>query len=101
MKYTLESTPEYNRWFSRLKDRTTKTRILARLSRIENGNFGDHKTLTKNLFELRLFFGPGWRIYYTIKNNTLVLLLTAGEKTSQTKDIAKASELLASLENKK
>ncbi len=99
MRYTLESTAEYNRWFSKLKDPTTKGRILARLNRIENGNFGDHKTITKNLFELRLFFGPGWRIYYTLKNNTIVLLLTAGEKTSQTKDIAKAIELKSKLEN--
>jgi len=99
MRYTLESTAEYNRWFSKLKDPTTKGRILARLNRIENGNFGDNKTITKNLFELRLFFGPGWRIYYTLKNNTIVLLLTAGEKTSQTKDIAKAIELKSKLEN--
>lgn len=99
MRYTLESTPEYDRWFSRLKDGLTKIRILARLNRVENGNLGDLKPLSLNLFELRLFFGPGWRIYYTIKNNTVILLLTGGEKSSQTKDIAKASKLLAELEN--
>ena len=99
MRYTLESTVDYDRWFSRLKDRSTKIRMLARLNRVENGNFGDLKPLAPNLFELRLFFGPGWRIYYTIKNNTIILLLTGGEKSSQTKDIAKASKLLAELED--
>ena len=98
MKYTLESTPEYDKWFAKLKDPLTKTRILARLSRIEKGNFGDHKPLEVNLFELRFFFGPGWRIYYTIKSDTVVILLVGGEKSSQEKDIAKASELLAEME---
>jgi putative addiction module killer protein len=94
MKYTLESTVEFDRWFSGLKDGASRSRILARLNRVENGNFGDHKLLAPNLFELRLFFGPGWRVYYTIRNSTIILLLTGGEKSSQTKDIAKAGELL-------
>ncbi|WP_020586754.1 type II toxin-antitoxin system RelE/ParE family toxin [Desulfobacter curvatus] len=98
MKYTLESTPEYDKWFAKLKDALTKTRILARLSRIEKGDFGDYKPLEANLFELRFFFGPGWRIYYTIKNDSVVILLVGGEKSSQEKDIAKASELLAEME---
>ena len=98
MRYTLESTPEYDKWFAKLKDALTKTRILARLSRVETGNFGDVKPLKSNLFELRFFFGPGWRIYYTIKNNSVVILLVGGEKSSQENDISKASELLVKLE---
>ena len=99
MKYTLDSTEEYYKWFVGLKDGLTRNRILARLSRVENGNFGDHKPLGPNLFELRFFFGPGWRIYYTIRNNRVVLLLLGGEKSSQKKDIAKANEMLAELED--
>ncbi|BCO09268.1 addiction module antitoxin RelB [Desulfolithobacter dissulfuricans] len=99
MEYTLRSTKEYDKWFARLKDSQAKIRILARLSRVENGNFGDYKPLGPNLFELRFFFGPGWRIYYTIKNNSVVLLLVGGEKSSQEKNIAKATELLSELED--
>lgn len=99
MKYTLNSTKEYDKWFARLKDSRAKIRILARLSRVENGNFGDFKPLGPNLFELRFFFGPGWRIYYTIKNNSVVILLVGGEKSSQKKNIAKATELLSELED--
>ena len=98
MQFSLESTQEYDKWFAKLKDPLTKNRILARLSRVEKGNFGDFKALESNLFELRFFFGPGWCIYYTIKSNCIVLLLVGGEKSSQDKDIAKASELWAKLE---
>ena len=68
------------------------------MDRIENGNFGDHKQIDKNLFELRFFFGPGYRIYYTIKGNTVVILLTDGNKATQAKDIKKATALLNDLE---
>ena len=99
MKYTLDSTEEFDKWFAKLKDGLTRARILARFSRIENGNFGDCKPLGPNLSELRFFFGPGWRIYYTIRNNSVVLLLLGGEKSSQEKDIARANGLLEELED--
>lgn len=98
MKYELRKTEIFDRWMTRLKDRSAKIKILARLDRVENGNFGDHKKIDKNLFELRFFFGPGYRIYYTIKGNTVVILLTGGNKTTQTKDIKKATALLNDLE---
>ena len=83
---------------ARLKDRSVKIKILARLDRIENGNFGDHKQIDKNLFELCFFFGAGHRIYYTIKGNTVVILPTGGNKATQAKDIKKATALLNDLE---
>ncbi len=98
MKYKLESTKQYDKWFSKIKDHLSKIRILARLNRVENGNFGDCKSISKNLSELRFFFGAGFRIYYTILNNTIVLLLLGGGKPSQEKDIKKAEELLSKLE---
>ncbi len=97
MRYTIESTKQYDKWFGKLKDSLVKIRILARFSRVENGNFGDFKPLSPNLFELRFFFGAGLRIYYTINNNSIVILLVGGDKSSQEQDIVKATELLAEL----
>jgi len=98
MKYEITSTKQFDKWFSRLKDSSVKIRVLGRLNRIENGNFGDFKQINPNLFELRFFFGAGFRIYYTIQNDMVVILLVGGDKSSQEKDITKASELLAKLE---
>ncbi len=98
MRYTLETTIQYDKWFKRLKDTLIKIKILARLSRIENGNFGDFKQLSDNLFEFRFFFGSGFRVYYTIKGGKIVLLLVGGNKSSQRKDIDKAEELLNKME---
>jgi putative addiction module killer protein len=55
-----------------------------------DGNFGDTRNLGDDLYELRLFFGPGYRIYYTIENDTLVILFSGGDKSSQEDDITKA-----------
>jgi len=99
MKYTLRSTTQYNKWFAGLKDPRVKVKILARLNRVENGNFGDFKQISTNLFELRLFFAGGLRIYYTIQDDKLVLLLAGGDKSTQAKDIAKAHDLIDELED--
>jgi putative addiction module killer protein len=97
MKYALETTAEYDRWFSSIKDRTTRIRVLARLSRVENGNFGDCRQISEGLHELRFFWGGGVRIYYTIRNKIVVFLLTGGDKSSQRKNIAQAIRLLNEL----
>lgn len=99
MKYQLRSTAQYDKWFSKLKDVKIKINILARLNRIENGNFGDYKRINPNLFELRFHVGAGLRIYYAIQNSAVVLLLAGGNKSSQKKDIEKAAELLRELED--
>ncbi len=62
------------------------------------GTFGDHKQLNEKLFELRFFFGGGYRIYYTFKGNTVILLLVGGDKSSQKKDIARAMTLIKDME---
>lgn len=98
MEYKIESTKQYDKSFGKLKDSLVKIRVLARLSRVENGNFGDFKPLSPKLFELRFFFGAGLRIYYTINNNSIVILLVGGDKSSQEQDISKANELLAEME---
>lgn len=68
MKYELQSTQTFNHRIAKLKDRAVKNQLLSRLARIENGNFGDTKTLAADLFESRCFFGGGIRVYYTIRH---------------------------------
>ena len=81
-----------------MRDQVTKRKVLARLERIKNGNFGDYKRISPNLFELRFFFGGGLRIYYTIHNNQIILLLVGGDKSSQSNDIEKARRILDEME---
>ena len=83
-------------WLKSL-DGTTRKRILLRFDRLKDGNFGDYKQLDEYLYELRFNFGSGYRVYYTIKNNTIVLLINGGDKKSQTKDIEKAQDILNKL----
>lgn len=75
-------------WIESL-DKTTRARIFVRLDRLRNGNYGDHKRF-KGIVELRLHFGKGYRVYFGEDGKDIVLLLTAGDKSSQKKDIAKA-----------
>lgn len=97
--YTLEQLPEFENWFNGLRDQTIKNRLLARLSRVENGNFGDYKTIEGQLLELRMTFGGGLRVYFVIRGGRIILLLQGGDKSSQDRDIEKARHLLANLED--
>ena len=74
-------------WFNKLKDAGTRRRILMRLRRLEQGNFGDSKHIRERLYELRLFFGPGYRIYFGKGDDAIIVLLTGGDKRSQDNDI--------------
>ena len=76
-------------WLENL-DPKIQARIRNRFVRMENGNFGDTKLLQQGLYELRLFFGPGYRVYYGIINNKIVLLISGGDKKTQSRDIKKA-----------
>lgn len=98
MKYELQSTQVFNRWLSGLKDDVVRNKVLNRLDRISNGNFGDHKAIDAGLFELRFVLGAGLRIYYTIRNGRVVLLLAGGDKSSQQRDIEKAKAILKTIE---
>ena len=81
-------------WLNSIKDKTIIRRINLRIDRLSLGNFGDTKSVGENLYELRLFFGSGYRVYYTIDNNTLVILLSGGDKSSQIEDIKQAKKYL-------
>lgn len=79
-------------WILALKDGVSRARIRARIDKVAFGNFGDCKFLGEGVHELRCTFGPGFRIYYALKNETVVLLLIGGDKSDQENDIVKAKE---------
>ncbi|SFR52785.1 type II toxin-antitoxin system RelE/ParE family toxin [Thiomicrospira sp. ALE5] len=99
MNYKIETSTEFDNWLSRLKDRKVKARLASRFARIENGNFGDWSVTTEEgVFELRFFFGSGFRVYYALRGETIVLLHNGGDKSTQSKDIAKAKQILDALQ---
>ncbi|MDR1412702.1 MAG: type II toxin-antitoxin system RelE/ParE family toxin [Actinomycetes bacterium] len=89
-------TAAYNKWLSGLKDADARRRILVRVRRLELGNTGDSKALGAGLNELRIDYGPGYRVYYGWHGCELVLLLAGGDKSSQNRDVVRARELLIS-----
>jgi len=88
--FEVRETAEFRDWLDNLRDRRAQRRIDARLRRLRRGNFGDVKVVGGSVSELRIDYGPGYRVYFTRKGNTLVLLLAGGDKKSQQKDIALA-----------
>ncbi len=80
-------------WYKDIRDSQTRARIRSRITRIRAGNFGDCKSVGSGVNELRLDFGPGFRIYYALANRVIVVLLAGGDKRSQDTDIAYAQEL--------
>ncbi|MBM9531625.1 type II toxin-antitoxin system RelE/ParE family toxin [Desulfoprunum benzoelyticum] len=98
MRYEIETTNIFDKWLAGITDVRHRARIISRLDHIQLGNFGDHKNLGGGLFELRFFFGPGFRAYYTIKGDKVVILLCGGDKSRQQKDIEKAKIVLTELE---
>lgn len=84
----------FREWLQTLRDVTGRAKIRARLDRARLGNLGDHKNLGEGLYELRIDYGPGYRVYYTLEGSRLILLLVGGDKESQRRDIAKAAGYL-------
>ncbi len=79
--------------FALLPDVKGRRKIILRIQRLKLGNFGDYKSIGEGICELRIDFGPGYRVYFARKGNILVILLTGGDKYSQIKDIRKAREI--------
>ena len=86
-------TDAYSRWFARLRDRQAKLRINDRIRRLLLGNPGDVGPVGEGVSELRIDYGPGYRVYYLHRGDTLVVLLAGGDKDSQSRDIQRAIEL--------
>ena len=89
----VEKTKEYGDWLDALKDRVGRARVQVRVDRLIHGNPGQHRDLTDGVSELKVDFGPGYRVYYSQRGARLLLLLVGGDKSSQQKDIAKAIDL--------
>ncbi len=89
----IEQTEVYLEWINALKDRAGRARIQVRVDRLVHGNPGKHRNLTEGVSELKIDFGPGYRVYYTQRGARLLLLLAGGDKTTQQKDIETAIAL--------
>ena len=93
----VRQTLEFARWFSRLRDAKARARIDIRIRRLTLGNFGDVKPVGGGVLELRIDYGPGYRIYFMQRDSSLVMILVGGHKVSQDRDILRARELAKSL----
>lgn len=91
------TTEVFDLWCQSLRDRLAARSIQARIDRVQDGNFGDPKPVGENVSEMRLDFGPGYRVYFTQRGMEVVILLAGDDKSCQSKDIAKAIELPRSL----
>ncbi|MCP9903264.1 type II toxin-antitoxin system RelE/ParE family toxin [Cyanobium sp. BA5m-10] len=93
----IRETPAYAAWFAALRDRTAKARIDIRIRRLSLGNSGDSRSVGEGVSELRIHYGPGYRIYLKKQGDALVILLAGGEKSSQDQDIRLAKDLARNL----
>ncbi len=87
----------YRDWTDGLRDRAGRARIQVRIDRLTHGNPGQHRNLTDGVSELKIDFGPGYRVYYTERGDELVVLLAGGDKSSQSRDIELAIRLAKNL----
>ena len=91
--YEIEQTETFSNWLQGLKDNQAKARIRARVERAGKGNFGDWKPEGGEIRAMRIDYGPGYRLYFTIRNNRIIFLLCGGDKRTQESDIKHAHTL--------
>ncbi len=89
----MRQTAEFSHWLRRLKDAEAAARIVARLRRMEQGNPGDARSVGRGVMEMRIAYGPGYRIYYVHRGAEIVILLCGGDKRTQRQDIKRAQAL--------
>lgn len=95
----IQRTNVFRDWLNGLRDRKARVRIDDRIRRLSDGNFGDTRSVGDGVQELRLAFGPGYRIYYVWHGTALIILLHGGDKDSQARDIAKAKRLAKEIDD--
>ncbi|MFC0225689.1 type II toxin-antitoxin system RelE/ParE family toxin [Serratia aquatilis] len=83
----------FSNWLTALKDARARARILMRIDRMKEGNFGDSEPIGDGLSEARIHYGPGYRVYFMHQGNQIVVLLCGGDKTTQSKDIKQAKRI--------
>jgi putative addiction module killer protein len=93
----VETTKVYLDWINSMNDRVGRARIQVRVDRLVHGNPGQHRSLTDGVYELKIDFGPGYRVYYTQRDGVVIVLLAGGDKSSQQKDIKTAISLAKGL----
>lgn len=91
--------PTFDDWIESIKDNTTRIKLNRRLDKVQRGIWGDVKHLQDGVWEMREFFGPGWRMYYIKKGDVVIVMLGGGDKSTQQRDIDCAVELSKSLED--
>jgi putative addiction module killer protein len=96
--FTVRLTQEFQDWLDTLKDVRAQVRIAARLRMAEAGNLGDWKSVGGDVSEMRVDFGPGYRLYFTRRGSILIVMLAGGDKSSQARDIKRAQRMLKLLE---
>jgi putative addiction module killer protein len=95
----IRQTEEFERWLKRLRDPTARAKVLIRLRRIALGNPGDVRPVGSGISEMRVDYGPGYRVYFTQRGALLILILCGGDKTTQQRDIERAREIVARLKD--
>lgn len=93
----VRKTGEFDVWLAGLRDAKARAKIITRIQRLELGNAGDVKAVGDGVSEMRIDYGPGYRVYYKQTGKTVVLLLCGGDKASQVQDIKRARQLAAEL----
>ncbi|SHL14052.1 type II toxin-antitoxin system RelE/ParE family toxin [Fibrobacter sp. UWEL] len=97
--YQVKRTEQFIKWMKNLRDVYAKSRINNRLKHVELGNLGDSKSVGDGVFEMRIDYGPGYRLYYMNVNGEVIFLLIGGDKSTQQRDIEKAKEIKKELNN--
>lgn len=93
MEYQIVNTEVFDKWAASLRDRRAAGAIAKRLTRVAGGSFGDVASVGHGVSELKINIGQGYRVYYTIRRQTVVILLCGGDKSTQDKDIKRAKKL--------
>ena len=93
----VRQTDVFSKWLVELRDIRARARIQARIDRLELGNVGDAKPVGEGVSEMRIDYGPGYRVYFSLRGSELIILLAGGDKSSQSKDIRKAMSLAKDL----
>jgi len=96
--YEIRRTVVFTTWLDGLKDARARVRVLARLDRVAHGNFGDNSPVGESVSELRIHYGPGYRVYFTKRRRKIVFLLAGGDKSTQERDIKRAIQLAQHLD---
>ena len=97
--YSVIETEEFTQWIEGLRDTPTRIRLRRRLGKATRGNLGDVKPVGDDVYEMREFFGPGWRMYYVKQGTAIILMLGGGDKSTQDRDIERAKAMALELQN--